>query len=122
IMMRRILDAYGVEDADRMIPDLQGALSDYQRQLQSLQTALLASPGSRIPPAFGGGPPPAAGPNPAAGMGGIPGQVAGPGYPLPGTPAAQYGRPGALPMPGGFGPTGQPGGPSPGTPFYSQAA
>jgi hypothetical protein len=75
ILMRRILDNYGIQDADRLIPALEGALNGGQQQLNSLVSA------------FGGG------------QTGYPGAAPAGGMAYPGTGPQGYSQPG-LPQPG----------------------
>lgn len=87
-LARRILDSYGVQDVDAIIPDLEQAVASQQQQLGAI-----GAPGG---PAMGGGP------IPPAGVGAVP---AGFGATAPGgyLPAPQGGQPaGYLQGPGGF--------------------
>jgi hypothetical protein len=59
ILMRRILDASGVQDAAKMVPQLEGILNGQQSQLGNIQTALaslLNGGGAAVPPSVGGVP------------------------------------------------------------------
>lgn len=51
ILLRRILDTYGVQDIDRLVPELQELLNGGQQQLTSLQGAVA---GGALPPAGAG--------------------------------------------------------------------
>jgi hypothetical protein len=87
ILMRRILDNYGIQDADRLIPALDGAINGGQQQLDSLVAAIRSGQIGN------------SGAAPAGGMA-YPGQ----GYPGVGTPGlpqpSQGGYPiGLLPAP-----------------------
>lgn len=75
-MMRRLLDNYGLQDANELVPQLQEIIGGQQQQLDSL-----ANP-------YGGGAVPAGFPLPAAGMGALP--------PGPGGPFAGAGGGGAF--------------------------
>lgn len=122
ILMRRLLDSHGVQDADRMIPDMAGAVGDYQRQLQQLQLALQSTPPGRTPPAFAAGAQPGAGPGGYGGMGGIPQSFGGPPQALPGSYQGGNQLGGVLALPGGAQSPGFTGGYNSGPPLYSQAA
>jgi hypothetical protein len=72
IMMKRLLDTYGVQDADRLIPELWEAIASGGQQLNSLQAAA------------GGGQAQPGGYAPASGMGGfLPGASGQAGYAQP---------------------------------------
>lgn len=65
LLMRRILDTHGVQDASRLVPNLQGALDAGQAQLNSLAGSIGA--GGAGPPAVSG----------VSGMGAVPGGPSG---------------------------------------------
>jgi hypothetical protein len=46
IMLRRLLDTYGTQDAERLVPDLQEAISGNSQQLGQLYGSLGANPGA----------------------------------------------------------------------------
>jgi hypothetical protein len=61
-MMRRTLDTHGIQDIDKILPDLMGAQQQNAQQLAAIQQLL----------ALGRGQPAPAGPPAASGMGGLP--------------------------------------------------
>jgi hypothetical protein len=54
ILMRRILDAYGIQDAKRLVPAIEEIMGNGQQQLNSIQGALGAGAGQ--PPGYAGQP------------------------------------------------------------------
>lgn len=97
VLMRRLLELYGIQDYDRMLPELDGGISAQQQQLANL-AAILQSGGTGNP---GGLPAP-------SGNGIVPQQ--GPpgigGYGMASSQAG-FGGAGALPSPGGLVSAGQ---------------
>lgn len=55
ILMRRILDNYGVQDADSLIPTLGGLINSGNQQLDNLANAATGSPNGGQAAGFGGG-------------------------------------------------------------------
>lgn len=80
ILMRRILDAYGVQDAKRLIPAIEELMGNGQQQLNSLYGAL--GSGASGPPGFAGQPGMGFAPqgNPGAMQAGLPQLGAGAGF------------------------------------------
>lgn len=91
-MMRKILDDYGEQDVDKLVPDLEDAIQRQQQQLAQIQQLIAVgsgqggAPGSGGPqglPALPGGSPQAligAGGGPPQGVQGGPGYVQSPGF------------------------------------------
>lgn len=53
ILMRRLLDSYGIQDIDRLLPELEGVLNGGQQQLGAVQQAFTggpAQPAGLLPP------------------------------------------------------------------------
>jgi hypothetical protein len=100
IVMRRLLDSQGIQDIDKMIPELGGALEYQQRQLAELQQLIQLGGGGGFAGAQGGQAPPGAA---AGGYGApnVPPANAGMGAPAS-VPAGGQNRL-ALPPAGGFG-------------------
>lgn len=80
-LMEKLLHLYGVQDADSMLPTLQGANEQQQQQLQQILSALQLGTGPQSGGAVGGGQGLAQGNALQQGMGGIP--QASPPPPLP---------------------------------------
>lgn len=98
VMMRRLLELQGQQDADTLVPNLAGGLNEQQQQLANIQ-ALLGTGGAQF-----GGPPMGPGLGQPTGM--VPGMAAG-ALPAGGAPAggfAQAGQPS-----GAFSSSGRPG-------------
>lgn len=107
-LMEKLLHLYGVQDAESMIPTLQGANNAQQQQLAQIISALQLGAGQQQQGATGGvgGGPMAGGPQAAPGMGGIPPYQPAAALPTglqqaPQSFGLQQPRPGATP---GFGP------------------
>lgn len=94
-LMRRLLDLYGIQDSEKMIPELNSAMNAYQQQLAQLQQIVAQPPGGGLlPPGPAGG---------APGMGGFQ-QAPGSGVGASGfAPPQGGGLPGSMPGAGGFG-------------------
>lgn len=67
VMMGRLLKLQGIQDADTLIPELEGGLNEQQRQLQAIQSLLTPPPGQGTQP---GAVPMGQGSPQPAGMGG----------------------------------------------------
>jgi hypothetical protein len=91
-LMRKILDDYGEQDVDKLVPDLQDAIQRQQQQLLAIQQLIAAGSGQGVAPAVGGQPGiqgllgsgPQAAPSPSGaapqGVQGGPGYVQSPGF------------------------------------------
>lgn len=53
-LMRKILDDYGEQDVDKLVPDLQDAIQRQQQQLLQIQQLIAAGGGQGSPAGFGG--------------------------------------------------------------------
>lgn len=100
-LMRRLLDLYGVQDSDRMIPELDTAINVYQQQFAQLEAALSGAGGmGQAGPAGNGFAPQ---PGAAPGMGAVPGSLNRVSQALSGQPAQGGLMGGGMPGAGGAG-------------------